>query len=60
MAAFLIGPSDILGIPSIIWITVAGFVLAGMASPFSVIPPYKELENCLEIYEDKHFDPEKV
>ena len=56
----MIGPSDILGMPDIIWITVVGFAITGLASPFSIIPPYKEIENCLEIYEDKKFDPEKV
>jgi len=32
------------GINEKIFITLFGFALAGLASPFSIIPPYSELE----------------
>ena len=35
-------------------------MISGASSPFTVIPPYKELENCLDAYEDKKFDPEAI
>lgn len=35
-------------------------MVTGLASPFSIIPPYSELEYCLESYKDKKFHPEEV
>ncbi len=60
MAAFLIGPSEIFGIPEKVYITMIGFSISGMLSPWTIVPPYRELELCLDVYEDKHFDPEEV
>lgn len=58
--AFLVGPSEFFGIPELLYITIIGFHITGLASPFSIIPPYSELEYCLEAYKDKNFDPEEV
>ena len=60
VSSYLIGPSEFFQIPSIVWITIAGFFLSGLASPFTIVPPYKELESCLSVYKNKNFDPEVV
>jgi hypothetical protein len=44
----------------LLYITLIGLAITGLASPFSVIPPYTELEQCLDVYKDKRFDPEEV
>eukprot|EP00347_Sterkiella_histriomuscorum_P011958 403370445 len=44
-----------------VWITMLGFTISGLASPFTIVPPYKELENSLVKYDSqKKFDPEAV
>eukprot|EP00347_Sterkiella_histriomuscorum_P004819 403358969 len=59
-AAFLVGPSLMLHIPEYIAITIVGFFISGLASPFSIVSPYSELEYCLEAHKDKNFNPEEV
>lgn len=61
LASYLIGPSKFFGLPEKIWITMLGFVISGLASPFTIVPPYKELENSLAKYEGKkNFNPDTV
>lgn len=56
-AALLIGPSLMFGIRETLGLTLLGFMITGLACPFSVIPPYSELEYCLEAHKDKKFNP---
>ena len=38
-----------------------GLIIAGLASSFVFIPPYKEMELCLDVYKPrKNFHPERV
>lgn len=37
-----------------------GFVISGFACPFTIIPPYRELELCLASWKDKNFNPDDV
>ena len=59
-ASYLIGPSEFFHLPLAIWITITGFVISGLVSPLTIVPPYRELEHCLGVYKDKNFDPEMV
>jgi hypothetical protein len=60
-ASYLIGPSQFFDIPEYVWITMIGFTISGLGSPFTCVPPYKELENSLEAYGDtKKFNPDEV
>eukprot|EP00347_Sterkiella_histriomuscorum_P003180 403365284 len=59
-SSYLIGPSEFFHIPQYVWVTIAGFFISGLASPFTIVPPYKELENCLSVYEHKNFNPETI
>ena len=59
-AAFMVGPSNLLHLPELLALTIVGFFISGLASPFSIVSPYSELEYCLEAHKDKNFDPEEV
>eukprot|EP00347_Sterkiella_histriomuscorum_P013408 403364820 len=59
-AALLVGPSHILNLHETLTISILGFVISGLACPFSIIPPYSELEYCLSAHKDKKFHPEDV
>lgn len=37
-----------------------GLAISGMGSPWTIVPAYRELENSLDVYENKNFDPEEV
>ena len=39
---------------------MAGFCLSGLASPLTIVPPYRELEKFLGVYKNKRFEPERV
>lgn len=54
------GPSLVFGMRETIGVTLIGFMISGLACPFSIIPPYSEIEYCLEAYPDKKFNPEEV
>jgi len=56
----MVGPSELLHFPELLYITIIGFFITGCASPFSVVPPYSELAYCLEVHKDKNFNPEDV
>jgi hypothetical protein len=60
LATIVVGPSEVLKLPEIIWIMITGLLIAGLSSPFCLIPPFKEMESCLEAYPDKKFNPDKV
>ncbi|CDW77432.1 permeases of the major facilitator superfamily [Stylonychia lemnae] len=59
-AALLIGPSEMLGLSQKIYVTMIGLAIAGLASPFSIIAPYSEMEQCLSIHKTKRFNPHEV
>ncbi|CDW77465.1 permeases of the major facilitator superfamily [Stylonychia lemnae] len=60
LAALLVGPSQFLGLHETISLTLIGFVISGLSSPFSIIPPYSELEYCLSAHKGKNFNPQEV
>ena len=39
---------------------VLGYFITGAASPFTLVAPYTEIKQSLEIYKDKNFDPHDV
>ncbi|CDW78829.1 major facilitator superfamily [Stylonychia lemnae] len=59
-SCYLIGPSMFFNITPKIYLTIIGFLISGFASPFTLVPPYKELELCLSYHKNKRFDPEAV
>ncbi|CDW79900.1 major facilitator superfamily [Stylonychia lemnae] len=60
VSCYLIGPSMFFNITPKIYITIIGFAISGLAAPFTIVPPYKELELCLSYHKNKRFDPEAV
>ena len=59
-AALLVGSSRILYLPDNIWVLVAGYIISGLTSPFSLVAPYSEIQQSLSVYHDKNFDPSAV
>ena len=39
---------------------IAGYIISGLTSPFSLVAPYSEMYQSLSVYQDKSFDPQEV